>query len=83
MDLTGKVKKEGRFSVAGGGFSDVFKGVWRDASQERQVLVDAWFHKPELIPLGSYQSLEIAHRRPGNGESDSTGSFFDLPITFF
>ena len=51
MDLTGKVKKEGRFSVAGGGFSDVFKGVWRDASQERQVLVDAWFHTPELIPF--------------------------------
>ncbi|KAF9022811.1 kinase-like protein [Hymenopellis radicata] len=39
LDLTGKVTKQGRFAEAGGGFSDVWAGIWRDGLQERRVAV--------------------------------------------
>ncbi|KAJ7585178.1 TKL/TKL-ccin protein kinase [Mycena floridula] len=39
LDLTGKIKKEGRFPAAHGGFADVWKGVWRDGQHERLVAI--------------------------------------------
>ncbi|KAF8905415.1 hypothetical protein CPB85DRAFT_1437360 [Mucidula mucida] len=41
LDLTGKVERQGRFAEAGGGFSDVWAGIWRDGLQERRVAVKA------------------------------------------
>ncbi len=43
LDLTGKVERQGRFAEAGGGFSDVWAGIWRDGLQERRVCFLAHF----------------------------------------
>ncbi|GLB38631.1 putative protein tyrosine kinase [Lyophyllum shimeji] len=39
LDLTGKITREGRYPVAHGGFSDVWKGAWHDEDRVRNVAV--------------------------------------------
>ena len=55
LDLTGKIVKEGRFAEAHGGFSDVWKGVWREGGKEIKVRHSSRCSIPILISLGCGQ----------------------------
>ncbi|KIY70147.1 kinase-like protein [Cylindrobasidium torrendii FP15055 ss-10] len=38
-DLTGHVLKKGHYPLTGGGYSDVWKGIWVDGSQQKHVAI--------------------------------------------
>jgi hypothetical protein len=62
-DLTGQIERVGEFPLAGGGFADVWRGVWSSGSDKRQartLFLCAFNSESEIMP-GGYQSTSLTH----------------------
>ena len=78
QDLTGQVTKSPGVYIAYGGFSDIYKGTWRNPDTGQSTVVSHWWVPMLLLPnmiLDCYQAITYRIHRPSRLGSNVQGTF--------
>ena len=77
QDLTGQVTKSPGVYIAYGGFSDIYKGIWRNPETGQSMVVSQWWLSVLLLPNtipDCYQTITYCIHRSSKLGSDIQGT---------